>query len=78
MADPIDPINAPPTIRQQLNYVRQLEYLSVGQCSLLLGVHTNTIRRWLPQLAATDVVRHGRTVRVRRVALLQYRKTGSL
>lgn len=59
-----------PSIRQRLNVVRQLEYLTVEQCSLLIGVHTNTIRRRLPQLGE-DVLRDGRVLRVRRVALLR-------
>ena len=63
----------PPPIREQIERCRVLEFLTLEQCCLLTGVSLSTGRRRLRDvpLDAADVLRNGRIVRVRRVAVLR-------
>lgn len=59
------------TIRERLDRARQLEYVTLEECCLLVSVSKSTLRRRLPKLDAADLIRDGRIVRVRRVAVLR-------
>lgn len=59
-------------IRERLDRAKQLEYVTVQDGALLVGVSIKTIRRRLPRLTgATDLLRNGRILRVKRLALLR-------
>ncbi len=61
----------PPTIREQLDRVRQLEWITLEESCLLVSVCKSTLRRRLGKLDAADLLRDGRIVRVRRVAVVR-------
>jgi hypothetical protein len=63
-------VTEPLTIRADLDRIRQLEYLTVRECSLLVNCSRPTIRRRLPRLGDA-VLRDGGIIRVRRVALMR-------
>lgn len=59
------------TIRERIERARQLEYVTLEECCLLVSVSKSTVRRRLPKLGAADLLRDGRIVRVRRVAFVR-------
>lgn len=59
------------TIRERLDTARQQDWITLDDSCLLVSVSKSTLRRRLVKLDAADLLRDGRIVRVRRVAVLR-------
>lgn len=60
----------PLTIKERLDHARQMDYITVEEGALLVGVSERTIWRRLPKIER--VIRDGRITRVHRVTLLRH------
>lgn len=55
-----------PSIREQIDFARQQDYVTVRQCALLVNVSERTVWRRLKDEKLGTPVRDGRIVRVNR------------
>lgn len=62
---------SPKPIREQIEEARQLDYVTIGQLSLLASISERTIWRLLKAGRFPHVLRHGRITRVHRATALR-------